>query len=116
MPSSQPCGTLRIRAKRLTARQRTENGMRDAVLEILAKEGPLGRQKIYERLVEQGVQVGGRDPVNNVGAHLRSDPRFKRVERDQWALSSAGESERFEDALKSGHGRDELEEEDSVAW
>ena len=111
-------------------RQRTEKSMRDAMAEILAEEGPLGRREIHDRLVNRGVYVGGRDPVNNVGAHLSIDPRFENVGRGMWDLASSSggssETERSGDgaeldgvgeALESGRDRDESEEEeDGVAW
>ena len=111
---------------------RETRSMRDAMAEILRKESPLHRRELHDRLVEMGVSVGGRDPVNNVGAHLSADDRFRNVGRGMWDLTSpyerAGESEGFgnsdgsddmNDAPESGHGRDdedEDEDEDSVAW
>ncbi len=108
---------------------RETRSMRDAMAEILRQEGPLHRREVHDRLVEMGVSVGGRDPVNNVGAHLSTDDRFRNVGRGMWDLSSSsdrtggsegfgnsGESDDLDDALEPGQGLDELEEEDSVAW
>ena len=96
-------------------RQRTEKGMRDAMAEILAEEGPMGRREIHDRLVRRGVYVGGNDPVNNVGAHLSIDDRFKNVGRGMWDLESSSggsaESEELEDSAEESE-----EEEDSIAW
>ena len=110
-------------------RQRTETSVPDAIEEILSREGPLGRGEIHKRLVEQGVHVGGRDPVNNVGARLRIDTRFKNVDRDKWDLvpSSGGrvETERADGRAESDDVRggfdasqdtDDSNEEDDVAW
>ena len=94
-------------------RRRTEKGMRDAMAEILAEEGPMGRQEIHDRLVERRVHVGGRDPVNNVGAHLSIDPRFKGFGRGMWGLAPSGSSVESEDL---GYSGEESEDEDSVAW
>lgn len=111
------------------SRDRTGISMRDAMAEILAEESPLGRRDIHDRLVKQGIRVGGRDPVNNVGAHLSIDPRFENVGRGLWDLAStAGGRDEFAGAgrgaesgdvggtVEPGHDPDESEEEDSIAW
>ena len=59
----------------------------DAIYEILSTERPLHRREVHNRLVEMGMKIPGRDSVNNVGAHLSLDPRFKRVERGVWDLA-----------------------------
>ena len=109
-------------------RQRAENDLRNAMADVLAREGQLHRQDIHDRLVERGVYIGGRDPVNNVGAHLSIDPRFKNVGRGIWALvglpEEANQPERFgtnaesddtDDGLDDDDGHDS-DEEDSVPW
>ena len=92
---------------------RKTGSMRAAMTEILRREGPLHRREIHDRLVEMGVHVGGRDPVNNVGAHLSTDERFRNVGRGMWDLASSGSSVESEDLGDSG---EESEDEDSVAW
>ena len=97
-------------------------GIPDAIAEILAREGPLHRSVIYDRLVEMGVHIRGRDPVNNVGAHLSIDDRFKNVGRGMWDLSKPGnetaEPERFgTNREPDGIGdENDQDEEDSIAW
>ena len=106
-----------------TLQKKREEGrgkdLREAMVEILtAADGPLSRQEIHDRLAEQGIYVGGRDPVNNVGARLSIDPRFENVERGKWDLalsSSSLDSEEPDDS--AGESEKELEEEeDSIAW
>lgn len=107
-------------------RQRTaepsDSAMRDTMAEILAREGPLHRSAIYDRLVEMGVHIGGRDPVNNVGAHLSIDDRFKNVGRGMWGLSKPGnETAEPERSGTNGEPDDtgdenDQDEEDSIAW
>ena len=60
--------------------------LRDAMHDVLSVEHPLHRKVIYERLVEKGVAVNGRNPVNNVGAHLSADDRFKSLGKGMWDL------------------------------
>ena len=59
----------------------------DAIYEILSTERPLHRREVHNRLVEMGMKIPGRDSVNNVGAHLSLDPRFKSVGGGVWDLS-----------------------------
>ena len=75
--------------------------------EILAAEGPLHRQEIYESLVKLGVQIGGQDPINNLGAHLSLDSRFENVGVGVWQLT--------EPRTEAATGGDE-EEGDDVPW
>ena len=109
--------------------QRTDNDLRNAISEILAQEGPLHRRDIHDRLVSMGVHIGGRDPVNNVGAHLSIDPRFRNVGRGMWNLSEPPSdtvtSERFgadteADGMGDDHNasrdQDDSDEEDDIAW
>ena len=42
--------------------------MRDAMASILAREGPLHRQEIHDRLVETGIRIGGRNPCQQRGS------------------------------------------------
>jgi len=60
---------------------------------ILEEEGtPLHYQEIHSRLGLRGVEVPGKDPKRNVGAHLSADPRFDNVKRGLWGLRSWGGS------------------------
>lgn len=65
---------------------RTSN-LGDAIYEILSIERPLHRQEVHDRLKEMGMKIPGRDSVNNVGAHLSLDPRFKSVGGGVWDLT-----------------------------
>ena len=102
--------------------------MRDAMASMLAREGPLHRQEIHDRLVETGIRIGGRNPVNNVGARLSRDPRFMRFGEGVWGLAElstrdredrldthAGSSDTDHD-LGVGYDDQKSDEEDSVAW
>ena len=102
-------------------RHRADNDLRNAVEEILAAEGPLHRREVHDRLVEMGVHVGGQDPVNNVGAHLSIDERFRNVGKGVWELARQDELEtgfNSEDAglFDDQEDDDSEEEEDKVAW
>ena len=114
--------------------RRIDKDMGTVMSEILSREGPLHRREIHDRLVEIGVRIGGRTPINNVGARLSTDSRFKNVGRGMWDLASAtggrgeslgagrsAESGDVGGTVESGHDpdepeEDEPEEEDSVAW
>ena len=83
------------------------DGLRNAISEILIAEGgPLHRRVIHSRLVESGVRIGGQDPVNNVGAHLSLDPRFRSIGDGVWDLVEADDQ----------YEEDEDEDEESVPW
>ena len=102
-------------------RRQHSRDMRDAMVDILAREGPLHRRVIHKRLVEMGVRIGGQDPVNNVGAHLSIDPRFKRVGGGIWDLNEppapdAKDSLGQSDANADHDQHDSEEEEDRVPW
>jgi hypothetical protein len=43
---------------------------------------------VYERLVARGVNVPGKNPANNVNAHMSTDPRIENVDRGMWGLKS----------------------------
>ena len=63
--------------------------LRDAIHEILSEDRPLHRRDIHDRLVERGVRIAGRDPVNNVDAHLSLDERFESLGDGQWTLAES---------------------------
>lgn len=63
--------------------------LRNAMWEILKEEGsPLHFKEIYERLKARGIQVAGKEPDRNVGAHLSADERFKSLGQGMWGLAS----------------------------
>ena len=99
-------------ARRPRTTELSDSTMRDTMSEILGREGPLHRSVIHDRLVEMGVRIRGRNPVNNVGAHLSIDPRFKNVGRGMWDLSEPDE----DPAEPEQSGADREGEEDSIAW
>ena len=106
--------------------------LRDAIYEILTAEGPLHRMEIYDRLVERGIRVPGREPINNVGAHLSIDPRFKNVDRGEWGLSDLPNSEgdlqqedgdiettlrnEVNEEYENTHDQDNLNAEENLPW
>ena len=60
----------------------------DAIYGILHNEGgPLHRSEIHSRIQEQGIHVGGKNPVNSVGSYLSLDDRFVNVGRGMWDLA-----------------------------
>ena len=63
------------------------NTLRDAIFEILQTDGPLHRTEIFRRLKLRGIRPGGRDAVNNVGAHLSLDERFASFGRGLWGIA-----------------------------
>ena len=59
-----------------------------AIYGILHNEGgPLHRSEILSRIQEQGIHVGGKNPVNSVGTYLSLDDRFVNVGRSMWDLA-----------------------------
>ena len=62
--------------------------LRNTVFEILNFERPLHRREIYQRALELGIHVGGKSPINNLGAHMSGDPRFKSDGNGYWTLST----------------------------
>jgi hypothetical protein len=63
--------------------------VRNAMWEILKHEGkPLHFKDIYDRLIEHGVRVAGKEPARNVGAHLSADERFRSLGQGRWGLQS----------------------------
>ena len=71
----------------------TTANLRDAIHEILTEERPLHRRAIHDRLVERGVRIGGREPVNNVGAHMSLDERFESLGDGEWTLSGTDDDD-----------------------
>ena len=84
--------------------------MRDTVFDILSSERPLHRRAIYERLLDQGIHVGGRSPINNFGAHMSADPRMKSNGSGYWTLTSE-----FTDSQGELESIEEFDEEE-VPW
>ena len=82
----------------------------DAIFTVLNAERPLNRRDIHDRVVEMGVTIRGKDTVNNVGAHMSLDPRFRNVGRGMWDLVDPPT-----DTQESNDTQDE-EEEDNVPW
>lgn len=61
----------------------------DATYILLAELGtPTNRQYLYERIVAQGFEFGGKNPINTYGAILSRDERFTPIgARGSWGLS-----------------------------
>ena len=63
--------------------------LRNAMWKILQEEGqPLHYREIYRRLRIKDIDVPGKDPIKNTGAHLSNDERFKSLGGGKWALMS----------------------------
>ena len=58
----------------------------DAIFAVLSAERPLHRRVIYNRVVEMGVTVRGEHAINNLGAHMSHDPRFRSLGGGMWDL------------------------------
>ena len=133
------CGTGRISSRArdesegagVRPEQSSASNLGDAIYQILRAERPLHRRQVYERLVEMGMTIPGRDPVNNVGAHLSLDPRFMSIGGGVWDLADPpehDESDRLEpvdfddqtdrpgDVLEDDGDQYDGDEEDSVPW
>ena len=82
--------------------------IRNNIHDILVEERPQHRTTIYERLQERGVHVSGQDPINNVGAHLSVDTRFKNVDRGTWDLSESPVREQPKDLPNIDSERDNV--------
>ena len=89
----------------------SSNELRDAMYDILSVEGPLHRMEIHRRLTEKGVHVPGRDPINNVGAHLSFDDRFENVGRGVWGLVNPSG-----DNINTATGEDTNDDTLDVPW
>ncbi|MBV9358163.1 MAG: winged helix-turn-helix domain-containing protein [Chloroflexi bacterium] len=71
------------------ARASSQQTLASLIESILLEQGrPLHYRDIHRRLTALGVDVPGKDPVKNVGAHLSGDARFERVERGIWGLAA----------------------------
>ena len=92
--------------------------LKDAIYQILAIDGPLHRKVIYERLMQNGVRVGGQKPLDNVGARMSQDDRFMRLGGGLWGLveQSDGNTETGTSNFDAADRNDELEDEDDVPW
>ena len=106
-PQTPPPGQADSESSERKKQGGPDGGLRNAMAEILAAEGPLHRREIYERLVRLGVQIGGQDPINNLSAHLSLDSRFENVGVGIWQLR--------EPQTEAGVDAEEVEEED-VPW
>ena len=114
-----------MEGRSVSQHRRTDNDLRNAIADILASEGPLHRREVYDRLVERGMHIGGRDPVSNVSAHMSSDQRFRNISRGMWELTEPRPPDEMDRSGKSGsnavpddanHDQHDSDEEDSVPW
>lgn len=53
-------------------------------------------------MLKRGIHVGGRSPINNLGAHMSGDPRFESDGTGNWTLGAVmlevpDQMEQFED-------------------
>ena len=69
--------------------QRSSNGreLRDALYRHLIEVGrPMNRRELLDHMTRLGVPVGGDVPLNNIGAHMSNDARFKSLGEGMWGL------------------------------
>ena len=63
------------------------NPIDEEMWRILVAEGkPLHYTTVYERLVQLGITVPGKDPARNTGAHLSIDKRFESLGSGMWRI------------------------------
>lgn len=87
----------------LEATASTPKTLANELWRVLEDEGePRHYTMLYERLRQRGVEVAGKDPLRNVGAHLSLDPRFISLGRGVWALKSW---QKAKQAHEGGNGR-----------
>ena len=84
--------------------------LRNAVFSVLTSERPLHRSVIYERVLRRGIHVGGKSPINNLGAHMSGDLRFKSDGNGNWTLATDTEE------LQGQVDFDEEYDDEDVPW
>ena len=65
-----------------------------------ANKGPMRLSVLFAELIRRGAIIGGKVPVNNLGAKLSADPRFETSEHGWWYRGEhlpLGYLENFED-------------------
>ena len=92
------------------------NKLRDAIYEILSAERPIHRSVILDRLTERGIVIPGRNPSNNLGAHLSIDPRFISVSRGVWDLADSAVAADRSEWDDESYVDEEQDESDDVPW
>jgi hypothetical protein len=96
----EPPGTTATAHRRRSTRiKRSESGQppwREAVLEVLRREGrPLHAKEIWQRLQESGFQTTAVDPLRSVVAiAVRSQDQIRRVRPNTFALNGADQEGR----------------------
>lgn len=86
--------------------------VRNTMVEILKEEGkPLHFKRIYQRLRERGVEVAGKEPARNVGAHLSADDRFDSLGQGMWGLASWNGSRHPRSSLSANSGTQAVNDE-----
>lgn len=61
----------------------------DAAMNALAKRGgPMKLVELHDAIVSQGVQIGGKNPKNNLGAKLSAEPRLVTHKELGWWFAS----------------------------
>lgn len=68
----------------------------DAAMNALAKRGgPMKLAELHDAIVVQGVQIGGKNPKNNLGAKLSAEPRLVTHKELGWWFASDPVPEKF---------------------
>ncbi len=61
----------------------------DAAMNVLAKHGgPMKLAELHDAIVAQGMQIGGKNPKNNLGAKLSAEPRLVTHKEMGWWFAS----------------------------
>ncbi len=73
-----------VQGPRPQTEEASTSNLGDAIYEVLTADRPLHRRKVYERMVEMRINVGG---LPSVDSQLSRDPRFRNVGKGMWDLS-----------------------------
>lgn len=74
------------------------------IFEILTEaKFSLHRKTIAMRLKDRGIPIGGKNPVNTVGAYLSKDARFLGIGKGFWAIRHSVEQPKPPQVSANGH-------------
>ena len=61
-----------------------------AFLFDVLSEGPMHRRDMLARAQQDGIHVGGKDPINQMSSYMSKDDRFTADGKGTWSLSDKG--------------------------
>lgn len=69
---------------------------------VLMEQGPMRPKQIWEAIIAKGVEVSGRDPVNNVSARLSNSHRFYKLESGTgwWIKGEPAPQDKIKDLIE----------------